>query len=156
VTAELQLTLATALVFSGHLQEAVEPFEQALTLAQQYELTDTLVRGLGNKGIWLGNVGRVEEARLNHEGSLDIARRHGLTRIEMNGEGNLGDLCMTRDLPGAEEHCQAVLALARRWGARAAEASNLMYVLTMAGRFEEAFTTLCHAHELSNTAPARK
>ena len=60
---------------------------------------------------------------------------------EMVAEGNLGDLCMTRDLPGAEEHAEAALALARRWGLReheAVAAGNLMYILTMAGRFDEA------------------
>ena len=48
---------------------------------------------------------------------------------------------MIRDLPGAEEHAKAALALARRWGQRGSEAfaaSNLMYILTMAGRLEEA------------------
>ena len=48
---------------------------------------------------------------------------------------------MTHDLPGAEDHCHAAMALARRWGIRSFEASaahNLMYVLMMGGRFEEA------------------
>ena len=48
---------------------------------------------------------------------------------------------MTHDLPGAEEHARAALALARRWGLRGHEAiaaSNLMYILMMAGRLDEA------------------
>ena len=60
----------------------------------------------------------------------------------MRAEGNLADLCMTQDLPGAEAHCETALMLARRWGARDMEAfaaGNLMYVLTMTGRFDEAF-----------------
>ena len=59
----------------------------------------------------------------------------------MIAEGNLADLCMTHDLPGAEEHAKAPLALARRWGLRGEEAwaaSNIMYILTMAGRLDEA------------------
>jgi len=59
----------------------------------------------------------------------------------MSGEANLADVCMIRDLPGAEEHATAALALARRQGRRGSEAnaaSNLMYILTMAGRLEEA------------------
>ena len=48
---------------------------------------------------------------------------------------------MTHDLPGAEEHCLAGLSIARRSGAREDEAlaaSNLIYILTMAGRIDEA------------------
>ncbi len=48
---------------------------------------------------------------------------------------------MTQDLPGGEEHATAALALARRWGLRELEtfaAGNLAYILTMAGRLEEA------------------
>ena len=40
----------------------------------------------------------------------------------MIAEANLADLCMTHDLPGAEEHARAALALARRWGLRGDEA----------------------------------
>ena len=49
---------------------------------------------------------------------------------------------MCHDLPGAEEHARSALALARRWGLRGDEgiaAGNLMYVLTITGRFDEAF-----------------
>jgi hypothetical protein len=59
----------------------------------------------------------------------------------MLAELNLADLCMTRDLPGAEQHARASLALAQRQGLRGLEAvaaGNLMYVLMMAGRLDEA------------------
>jgi class 3 adenylate cyclase/tetratricopeptide (TPR) repeat protein len=142
VIAELQGKLGGILRFSGHLDEASAPIEEALTLAQQYELAETLADALNARALLLTSMGRYEEARLHFEGSLAVARRQGRTADEMRAEGNLADLCMTHDLPGAEEHCHAGLALARRWGARDMEvfaAGNLMYVLTMAGRFEEAY-----------------
>ena len=69
-------------------------------------------------------------------------RRNGLTQVEMSAENNLAYLCMTHDLPGAEEHCEVAVALPRRLGARSLEAvaaANLMYVLTFEGRFDEAY-----------------
>ena len=141
VVAELQEGLGGSLIFAGRPQDAAEPIEQALTLAQRYELANTLARALGSRALFLHFVGRHEEARLGYEGTLELTRRLGLTQEEMSAESNLADLCMTRDLPGAEEHCRALLVVARRWGARGNEilaTENLIYVLTMAGRFEEA------------------
>jgi class 3 adenylate cyclase/tetratricopeptide (TPR) repeat protein len=142
VLASLQEALGSSLIFVGHLEEASAPIEEALLLAQHYELAETLVAALVSRSLLLHFVGRYEEARIGHEGSLAIARRLGITEMEIRAEGNLADLCMTRDIPGAEEHCRAMLALARRWGVRRSEAiaaENLIYVLTMAGRFEEAY-----------------
>ena len=142
VVAELYEGLGGALAFAGHPQEAADPIDRALRLCQRYELAEPLAWALMFKAIISSFDGRLEEARLNYEGSIAVARRFGITRIESRAEGSLADLCMTRDLPGAEEHCRAGLELARRSGARTMEAfatSNLMYVLTMAGRFEEAY-----------------
>lgn len=94
------------------------------------------------KALLLDQSGRVEEARVNFDGVVSVARRHGITRAEMLAEGNLADLCMSHDLPEAEDHARAALALARRWGLRGDEAfaaHNLMYILTMAGGLDESF-----------------
>ena len=139
--ADLQVRLAAALVFSGHGDESAVANEEALTLAQHHELADPLVRGLNSKAILHHVRGRAEEARLFFEGAASVSRIHGLTQNEMLAEGNLADLCMSRDLPGAEDHAKAALVLARRWGLRQLEAwsaSNLMYILTMAGQLDEA------------------
>ncbi len=141
VIADLQSRLGRALAFSGHRDEATGPIEEALTLAQHHELAEPLAFSLSSKAQILAFAGRDEEARLNLEGVLAVAQRHGITEREMVAESNLADLYMTRDLPGAEAHAVAALALARRWGLRRLEALaalNLMYILTMAGRFEEA------------------
>ena len=141
VVAELQLALGTALYFTGHPEASTEPIERALILAQRYEIPDVLARALNSRGVRLVAAGRYEEGRLHFEGAVAVARRLGVTRVELRAEGNLADVLMTHDLPGAEEHCLAGLAIARRSGAREDEAfaaSNLIYVLTMAGRIDEA------------------
>ena len=141
VLAGLQARLGSCLVFGGRSEEASGPIEEALILAQHHELAVPLARGLIAKGLLLGSSGRAEESRLLFEGSAAVSRLHGITQTEMVSEGNLADLCMTHDLPGAEEHANVALALARRWGLRGEEAwaaSNIMYVLTMSGRLEEA------------------
>jgi len=140
IVADLQSRLAGALIFSGHSDEATGPLEEALTLAQHFELAEPLTSSLNSKATLLSNAGRATEARLLYEGAASMARLHGFTRNELVAEVNLADLCMTHDLPGAEEHARAALALARRWGLRANEAtvaSNLMYILMMAGRFDD-------------------
>jgi class 3 adenylate cyclase/tetratricopeptide (TPR) repeat protein len=142
VEADLQEALGVLLITAGRSYEAVEPIERALTLAQHHELVETLAHALISKALLLQFMGRVEETRLGYEGALTFARRLGLTEDEMRAQANLADLCMTRDLPGADEHCRTLLSLARRSGARGIEslaAENLIYALTMAGRFEEAY-----------------
>ena len=141
VVADLQVRLGGALVFSGHVDEATGPLEEALTLAQHHELGEQLAQGLSSKAVLLSYAGRAEEAKALFELCVSVSRREGLPRRELTAESNLADLCMTHDLPGAEEHAEAALALARRWGLRANEAvaaNNLMYALTMAGRLVEA------------------
>jgi tetratricopeptide (TPR) repeat protein len=141
VVVDLQARLAGALVFSGHGDEATGPIEEALTLAQHHELPEPFADALNAKAVLLLWGGRAQEGRSAFELSRDVARLHGITRREMAAEGNLGDVCMTYDLPGAEEHFRAAFTLGQRWGLRQLEgktASSLMYILTMAGRLEEA------------------
>ncbi len=141
IVAELQNSLGETLVFAGRSEEATAPIEAALTLAQHYELPELLASALNSKAMVLQVLGRVSEARLLYEGAIAAARRSGVARTELSAESRLADLCMTRDLEGAETHGRAALGLARRWGLRGFEAdsaSNLMYILTMAGRLDEA------------------
>jgi class 3 adenylate cyclase/tetratricopeptide (TPR) repeat protein len=141
VVAELQARLGGALIFSGHGDEATGPIEEALTLAQHHELPEQLAISLNGRGVLLTNAGRAQEARSLYELAISVARLYGITEREMIAEGNLAEICMTYDLPGAEEHAKAALALARRRGLREQEAwaaGRLMYILTMAGRLEEA------------------
>jgi len=142
VVAELQTRLGSALAFSGHADDATGAIEEALTLAQHHNLAEPLANGLNSKAILFNFAGRTDEAGALFELSIAIARHHGIAQAEMRAEGNFADLCMTRDRPGAEDHAKAALALARRRGQRGTEAfvaGNLMYILTMAGRLDEAF-----------------
>ena len=109
VVAELQLALGTALYFTGHPDASTEPIERALILAQRYEIPDVLARSLNSRGVRLAAAGRYEEGRLHFEGAIAVARRLGVTTVELRAEGNLADVLMTHDLPGAEEHCLAGL-----------------------------------------------
>jgi tetratricopeptide (TPR) repeat protein len=141
VVAELHSALAVILVFAGHREEATESLEAALTLSQHHQLAETLANSLDTKGTLLSMAGRNDEALAMYALSIDVARRHGITQAELRSEPNLADLCMTRDLPAAEEHARAALGLARRWGGRGIESlavANLMYVLIETGRFDEA------------------
>jgi class 3 adenylate cyclase/tetratricopeptide (TPR) repeat protein len=148
VIASLEQQLGRTLWYTGRPNEVAEPIDHALTLAQHWELPETLARALQMKSyLYLGE-GRVAEAFLYMEASLTTARDNGLVRVEMGTENLITDIWMCFDRPGAEEHCLAGLALARRRGARGAEMSltgNLLYVLTVAGRFDEADR---RAHEL--------
>jgi class 3 adenylate cyclase/tetratricopeptide (TPR) repeat protein len=148
VIASLEQQLGRSLWYTGRSQEVAEPIDHALTLAQHWELPETLARALQMKSYLYFGEGRMAEAFLYMEAGLQTARDNGLVRVEMGTENLITDLWMCFDRPGAEEHCLAGLALARRRGARGEELSltnNLMYVLTVAGRFDEADR---RAHEL--------
>ena len=141
VVAELRSSLGLILTFAGHRDEAAVAIEETLILAQHHRLDETLAEALDSKATLFNFAGRNDEARALYELSIAVGRRVGGTRSELRSEANLADLCMTRDLPGAEDHAKAALALSRRSGERASEsqaASNLMYVLTDTGRLDEA------------------
>lgn len=141
VVALLEERLGRALVYAGHVDQAAEPIERALTLAQHHELTETYALALQIKAYLYAAAGRVEESILNQEASLEVARKHGLVQVEARSQNLLTDLCMIYDRRGAEEHALSGLALARRQGARSGEVNtvgNLMYVLMLAGRWDEA------------------
>ncbi len=141
VIADLNYQLGWNLWFAGRPAELAESIDHVLTLAQHFELAETLARALRAKGYLLSGEGRMAEAFLYMEASLAIARDNGLVSVELLTENALSDLSMCFDRSGSEEHCLAGLALARRRGARRAEqelTNNLMYILTVAGRFDEA------------------
>ncbi len=142
VTAEVQASLAGALIFRGRdLEAASGPVGAALALAEHHELGEQFAQALNLKGILLKSSGLPGQAGAYFELCIAVARRHGVTRSEMLAEANLADLEMTRDLPDAEEHARAGLAVARRRGLKGDEVwgvSNLMSILTTTGRFDEA------------------
>ena len=150
VVARLEERLGRALILAGRGHDAAEAVDRALTLAQHHELVETYAFALQLKSYLHTAAGRVEEGILNLEGSLEVARRHDLADVEARSQNLLTDLCMTYDRPGAEEHTLAGLAIARRRGARAKEVDtvgNLMYVLMLAGRWDEASRLAAEVYE---------
>ena len=141
LVADIQARLGHILVFSGHAEDAAVALEEALTLAQHHGLAETLANALDWKASYFSFAGRNDEAGALYELAIAVARRNGISRVEMRSESNLANLCVICDLPGAEDHAKAALALARRWGVRQSEAhaaSCLMDILIMGGRLDEA------------------
>ncbi len=116
VLADLQSALGSGLLFSGKPDEASQPLEQALILSQHHELTESLSFALVSKGTMLSSGARTVEALAVYEAALEVAQRNGITRTELLSRVNLADVCMTRDLEGAEEHCLAAIALSAAVG----------------------------------------
>ncbi|MGH9302874.1 MAG: ATP-binding protein [Acidimicrobiales bacterium] len=138
VLATVQLALASSLAFSG--EDAHDLYRSALTIAQHHDLDEILTDGLLGHGLSLAVAGRDKEAGMYFEEALASARRLGSAYVHQRALANLGDQAMTHDRPGAEQYCREGLSIARSLGNRASEsliAGNLMYVLSMAGRFEE-------------------
>jgi class 3 adenylate cyclase/tetratricopeptide (TPR) repeat protein len=136
LNAELGLTLA----FAGEPSAAVAPVESALRAAAALDVPGVLCDALTARGILCSYEGRLEEALVLLEGTINIARRHGLTRARMRGELNSGDACLRCGLPEAVSRSEAALALARQLGDPGYEsvaAGNLMLAHLLHGRWTE-------------------
>jgi class 3 adenylate cyclase/tetratricopeptide (TPR) repeat protein len=140
VLANLHLGMGISYLFTGRRDEAWKELEMAALLGQHHELLEPLGMAMHFKAGLLRAADRTEEARLYFEGSLDIAR-HKLPRREGLMENNIAWFFTLSDIPGAEEHVRAALAIARRRAARQEEVTlvdTLVVVLMAEGRFSEA------------------
>jgi class 3 adenylate cyclase/tetratricopeptide (TPR) repeat protein len=138
--AKLNANLGSALAFNARADEAAEPLERALVLAQQLGLPDVLVMAMGRKALVCAFTGRAEEARALYEGAIALGERTGRSYDSLIARLNLGDLLLKRDLPGARERSEEALAEARRVGNQAVEsvaAGNVMSTHAFAGRWDE-------------------
>jgi tetratricopeptide (TPR) repeat protein len=137
--AEINVELGPALLSSGAVQEAAEPIERALALAQSLEVPGVLAGALTFKALRCAMVGRPYESRILFEGAIDVCRRYELTDRLFFAQDNGADFLTRFDFPGAAEHAQAALATARRIGSRLYEswaASNLMRVWEYSGNWD--------------------
>ena len=142
VVADLQARLGGTLIFSGHGDQATGPIEEALTLAQHLRARraarlESQLEGDASRH----TPGGPRRPACNYEGAIAVARRHGHDRTRAARGVNLADVCMTHDLPGAEEHARRRSPSPAAGGNEANEAAaalNLMYILMMAGRLDEA------------------
>ena len=138
--AALNSRLGTELAFAGDPDAAAEPIELALRVASALGLPEILCDALTARGIYYGYLGRLEEGLVALQGTIAIARRHGLTRAQMRGELNSGDAALRLGLPEALGHSEAALAFARQRGDRGYErvaAGNVMLAHLLAGRWGE-------------------
>jgi class 3 adenylate cyclase/tetratricopeptide (TPR) repeat protein len=140
VVAELKTILGVNSHFAGDLDAASDYLDDALALSQRFELPRLLARSMHFSASVLAEQGRLHEARLFYEESLALTKAHD-ARFEPIAENNFAWFLALHDLPGAEEHARAAVALARRRGRRESEAGyadTLMLALMSEGRFSEA------------------
>ncbi len=140
IVARLHSRLSHQLVFVGRADEAAPHIEAALELAQALELPDVLAGAATSKALHLITLGRHEEAYATFEWAAEVADRHELTREAASAHGNAADVAINGDRPGATEHLDAALALARRQGDPAGEGFvvyNRTRVDLFRGRWDE-------------------
>ncbi len=137
---ELTAELGFAHVRLGQNEQAITVLERALQIGSDLQLTPLFMRALNSKQIPLQYLGRVVEARALLRESIDLAQRYDLPDELSRSENNLGNLCLQWDLPDAEPHLLAALALTRRRGQRFTEsvaAVNLGTLRLFTGRWDE-------------------
>jgi predicted ATPase len=155
VVAELKAILGVDSYFTGDLEAASDYLDDALALTQRFELPRLLARAMHFSAAVLGEKGRLHEARLFYEESLALTKAHTV-RFEAIAENNFAWFLALHDLPGAEEHARAAIAVARRRGLRDSEAGytdTLMLSLMSEGRFSEA--ELLGSAVISGEVPGR-
>jgi len=110
---------AQLLRLAGNIEEALEQFELAMTLAAKLGDRKLEGRWLGDRGALLGQKGCIPESAADLRAALAIAREVDDRRFEAIWLGNLGMQEMVQGLiPEALEHTAAALAIASELGHR--------------------------------------
>jgi class 3 adenylate cyclase/tetratricopeptide (TPR) repeat protein len=139
--AEVHSTLAGSLLFGGHPADAAPHVEAALEFGEALRLPDVLATAASRRGMLLSFANRPQEALVDYEWAVSLAQQHKLGNQERVAHVNSGNVCLTNDLPGAVEHCQAAIQLSKRSGEpylEAIAAGNLAYRYLLTGQWEEA------------------
>ena len=147
--------LAMMHFFAGHPDTADAAAERALVEGQELGVVETVARGAQTRGQALLRRGRFQEALLYLEWSLRLATEAGDIQDQITGLGNLADAEAQFDLPRAEDHLETTRQMARRAGRRGslvASVSNLLWVWTLRGRWEQA-ERLAAEHLDDETSP---
>jgi class 3 adenylate cyclase/tetratricopeptide (TPR) repeat protein len=95
--AELAVSLARPLFFSGRHDEAMARNELALGIAESLLLPEVLSHGLNTKALILSARGRHEEAELLSRHALDVALENDLSSAALRAYVNLAALLAVRD-----------------------------------------------------------
>jgi class 3 adenylate cyclase/predicted ATPase len=133
--------LGGSLMFGGHRSDAEPHVEAALELGEALDLPDVLSSAAVRRATLLAFANRPQEALVEMQWAIALAEEHGLGKEAMNAQANASDQCLNDDQPGAEEHCDAAMELARRRGDRETEtlvAGNLAHRYVLTGRWDEA------------------
>jgi predicted ATPase/class 3 adenylate cyclase len=141
----LILRLGSAHFFAGNPERAADLTERGLDLAEALQLPEHLGRGWSTRATLISSR-RPEEARGLFQLALDTELEHELYRQASISCANLSDLGFRLDRYAESlAHLEQALAIARRIGNRPHEwfaLSEMTYVLTMLGRWDEAFARL--------------
>jgi tetratricopeptide (TPR) repeat protein len=139
---EIAGRLGQAHAFAGNYEQAVEPTEFTLRLAQALRLPEALGRALLNKALLARASGRPEEEFAFQRHAIRLALEHDLQEQASVAYGNLSDACFRNDrYAEAIEALAEGLALAQRSGSRNRELyalCEMTYAVAMCGRWQEA------------------
>ncbi|MBI4259677.1 MAG: AAA family ATPase [Actinobacteria bacterium] len=137
--------LARFLSLSGRHEEAREPTELALELAETLELPEVFANALNTRALTLMPRNRLEEATVLVRHALDVALRNGLIDVALRSYNNLLVVLDMQDRQKESlEVTERALELTRRVGARGAELSFLagqMSLQVFSGLWDDALRT---------------
>jgi class 3 adenylate cyclase/tetratricopeptide (TPR) repeat protein len=148
--------LGRLLVLSGRNEEAAPVLEEALQLAEQFELPETYSQALNSKGIMLMNRGRLDESTALLRRALEVALEHDLSSAAMRAYNNLSVALDNQDrFAESEQLVGSAAELGRRVGDRTWELQlriGGLAVMVALGRWDEAIEI---AEETRDSAEAR-
>ena len=109
--------LSRAYMLNEEPDHAIQVADRALAAAERADLVDIVADTLVTLGSAYGNAGRGYQGRVEIQGGLDLAERHGLVAIALRARLNLGALPNIDPAPALENNRRG-LAEARRLGLR--------------------------------------
>ena len=135
--------MGNAYQIQGKLKEALEYYQQALTIHRKIGNKEGEANALGNIGNVYQTQGKLKEALEHHQQALDIHRKIGKKEGEASVLGNMGNVYQIQGkLKEAFQHYRKALDIHREIGSKEREASvlgNMGNVYQIQGNLKEAF-----------------
>jgi class 3 adenylate cyclase len=132
--------LARSYLFGHRVEQAFEPLDRGLAIAERLLLEPEMAELFATKSWASGLVGRHQESILLAEGSVQIAQRHGMVTTELRARMNLSDLYIGSEPRRGFEVAAAGVELAERVGHAswaAALAGNQSFAALVLGEWEQ-------------------
>jgi class 3 adenylate cyclase/tetratricopeptide (TPR) repeat protein len=120
-TARALSGLASAYMFSGEAERAIEWADKALAIAERLDLIPLIASGLITRGLSVHDAGRPREGIAALKGAVDLASEHDLPHELARALGNLSDVQGPIDPRAAQETARRAFELSRRLGWREPE-----------------------------------